>query len=148
MNEQNRGIFLDDCGMLLFEHFQDACEAYQCSLDHLKDEVSNPATIRQGKTDINHLKRQDIWPRHDQFVDAALRFLEHYYLIARHTDIDLRHSMSAHLWIDARAHSEIHRVRTALAQGTTTRDEWSILHQLLDALQKCWRVDIAAASQT
>jgi hypothetical protein len=144
MNEHH-GIFLDDIGMLLFERFQDACEAYQSSLEHLKDEVSNPATLSQGKTDINRLKRQDIWPRHDEFVDQALRFLEHYYLIVKHTDVDLQYNMPLHLWIDERAASEINRVRSELARGTTTRDEWSILHQLLDALQKCWRVDLAAS---
>jgi len=133
-------LFLDDYGMLLLERFQEACEAYQCSLEHLKDEVSNPASLSQGKTDINRLKRQDIWPRHDEFVDQALRFLEHYYLIVRQPDIALCHSMEKHLLIDDQAESEIHRVRAELARGTTTRDEWSILHQLLDALQKCWRV--------
>jgi hypothetical protein len=137
-------LFLDDYGMLLFEHFQEACEAYQCSLDHLKYEASKPMLISQGFTELNDLKRQDIWPRHDQFVDRALRFLEHYFLLSKHPDIALRYSMTAHLLIDAHAESEINRVRAELARGTTTRDEWSILHQLLDALQKCWRVDIAA----
>lgn len=139
--------FLDDYGMLLFEQFQEACEAYQCSLEQLKDEVSNPATVSQGKTDLNRLKRHDIWPRHDQFVDCALRFLQHYFLLVKHPDITLCYSMKAHLFIDARADAEINRVRLELAHGKTTRDERSILHQLLDALQKCWRVDIAAASR-
>lgn len=134
-------ILLDDYGMLLFGRFQEACESYQCSIAHLSFEAGRKIPLSQGATELNDLKRKDIWPRHRAFVDHALLFMEHYYLLEKHPDIALRHDMSSHLLIDTWADLHIDRIRLALATGTTTRDEWSILHQLLDTLQRCERIE-------